>query len=328
MLLFWVFVSIIVLESLVLWSHYTHQKKKSTFYKTLYRRVILVGVLYTLLEIKPNAMLFLLITLVLVLMGEIFIGNIDLLNSLKSYLSMLGIALLFIIVPLVFFILLTPLVYVISMSGFIAAIGLFYLLFSTKVVRKKVELTPYIFEDDDFLPKQLKNQVYMVKIKAVRLPINALLLKSVHNPMILLSKALLSKLDAHEVRGIIAHEVGHSKKRHLLYRVLLVLSFIILLSIFGIVMFNYRVINVEIFALYYMMVYIFYLTFKIILMRLVQRQEFEADDFVKKLGLSNNLIEALNHIERIQPSPSSSHIYKSLFWTHPQTSQRIHKLSK
>lgn len=156
---------------------------------------------------------------------------------------------------------------------------------------------------------------------------------------IVLYDTLLEKMDKEEILGVLAHEAGHWKKKHLL-KMLLAYEGIALAVMFG----AFYVLDghylAELFKLdlnqpFFAEVVILMFIFGILVFPLSpvfcwfsRNNEREADDFAKKLtGSGEGLISALvklskDNLSNLHPHP----VYSAFYYSHPPATERLRNL--
>jgi STE24 endopeptidase len=160
------------------------------------------------------------------------------------------------------------------------------------------------------------------------------------NKRIYLYDTLLDKLSADEIEAVLAHEIGHYKKRHIW------INFAISLSVTGIFLFIFTKIsssdiftpvlgstsngmpnfqlNILGFALIFGPVQSIIGLFTNFLSR---KMEFSADNFANGFGLSNPLVSALKKLAAQNYSNLTPHpLYVIIHYSHPPLVQRIKAL--
>lgn len=156
---------------------------------------------------------------------------------------------------------------------------------------------------------------------------------------IVLYDTLIDMLTTDELVAVLAHELGHYKKKHIIQG--LVLSTIttgIILFIFNL-MLNFSQIS-EALGVHQIKVHIALITFAIILNPvsliinmftnvLSRKNEYQADNFAKTNGLGNELISSLKKLSVNNLSNLTPHkAYVFLNYSHPTLLQRISKLKQ
>ncbi len=214
--------------------------------------------------------------------------------------------------------------------GFLIVIVGLYFFINAFVLEKLVTRVPLHMPYENVIRKfQIVNDVYLVKSKRFYLPMNALFTGFLKNKKVLLSDRLVSRLRSRELRAIIIHEIGHEKLKHLVLRALLL---VIALTGFAGLVYTvfYSRLSLEHFeqqaTLLIMASWVYFSIFEVLTYRLAQRQEYQADAFVKQHSLGDSLISALEKITRYEPEPRVNRLYQSLFYSHPPINQRIKKI--
>ena len=220
------------------------------------------------------------------------------------------------------------------------ALILIYLMFYKLLLPKIFRFIPYKVREEptkmfEVYPN-LNETLYMAQSKKIRLPMNALFMAGVKRLKVVLSDALLARLTSSEIKGIVAHELGHGAKKHLWIRavvMVLVIGVYLLMGytvfqtnlvdrlfteatlwhqLFVLILINYAVENIVLVALY----------------QLTQFQEFQSDRYAQSLGYGEVLANALEKIHRYQPDPKEHPFSKRVGLSHPDTLLRVRLLRK
>ena len=211
-----------------------------------------------------------------------------------------------------------------------------YILLFSVVIKHFVKLIPYRLRENTALfeshPSIFK-QLYMAKVKKVRLPMNALFTQGLKNSKVVFSDALLSRLKTPEIKGILAHELGHGAHKHIVIR-FFVLAFVLMVYfLLGhlIIDLGYFTINDSFLStLIVLMAWLYF--FEQIIMTLIyqltQYQEYQSDYYAYKLGYGKELSEALHTIYRYQREPRMHPLNKRFTLSHPDTELRIKRLNE
>jgi len=156
---------------------------------------------------------------------------------------------------------------------------------------------------------------------------------------VVLYDTLLNKLNNEEIVGVLSHEIGHYKKKHIIYNLMLgiIQTGIILyiLSLFindnilaqsvGIQITSFHI-GLIIFAILYTPISILTGLFMNILSR---KFEYQADNYAKKYGYADALISALKKLSKTSYSNLTPHqFYVFINYSHPTMLQRIKNLKR
>jgi len=153
---------------------------------------------------------------------------------------------------------------------------------------------------------------------------------------------LLSRLDPPEIEAVLAHELGHFKRRHVIKRI--ILSFIMsLIFLWGLGQLMqqewfYQGLGVDVqfipstamaLLLFFLAMPVFTLLLQPLSSLYSRRHEFEADEYAADKSSANDLIRALvklyqDNASTLTPDPLHSAFYDS----HPPASLRIAHLQK
>ncbi len=212
-----------------------------------------------------------------------------------------------------------------------------YKLYFKKLVHRYFTLTPYKMPFDETLntiDESLNNALYMVKGKNFYLPMNALFTSLYKGKRVMMSEKLISRLNSLEVKAIILHEFGHYKHNHLRIRVVLLVITVmvytlVLQSIYGFNGFGEGYIN-QFMALIFLG-YPLSMVGEIIVYRIAQIQEYQADDYVINNHAGEALFRALYVIGRAQGMSHKHPLYQWFFESHPRFKKRlitIHQAAK
>lgn len=156
---------------------------------------------------------------------------------------------------------------------------------------------------------------------------------------IVLYDTLLKDMSIEEITGVLAHEVGHYKKKHVLKSMVIsILQMGIMFYIFGLLagsplmaeVLGAKQNNFHLSLVTFSMLYSPISLITGILMNAFSRKnEYEADAYAKETYSANALITALkklsvNHLSNLQPHPA----YVFVYYSHPTLLQRIAALNK
>jgi len=156
---------------------------------------------------------------------------------------------------------------------------------------------------------------------------------------VVLYDTLLNQLSNEEIVGVLAHEIGHYKKKHIIYNLLLmIIQTGIMLFILSLFINNnllaesvglqhtYFHIGLIVFAILYTPISVITGLFMNILSR---KFEYQADNFAKKCGYSNTLISALKKLSKMSYSNLTPHpSYVFINYSHPTMLERIINLNQ
>jgi len=154
---------------------------------------------------------------------------------------------------------------------------------------------------------------------------------------VVLYDTLLKDLTDDEIAAVLSHEIGHYKKKHIIYN--LILSILLtgitlyILSIF----INNPILSqavgiskpsFHIGAIIFMILYTPISVLTGLLMNILSRKfEYQADNFAKKYGYADTLIAALKKLSKMSYSNLTPHkFYVFLNYSHPTLLQRIQNL--
>ena len=149
---------------------------------------------------------------------------------------------------------------------------------------------------------------------------------------------LLSRLNGEEIEAVLAHELGHFKHHHVIKRIVMMFSLILLgLALLGWLMnqtWFYNGLGVSVVSnhmaliLFLLVSPVFLFVLRPFMASYSRKNEFEADDYAAKHANANRLVDALVKLYRdnastLTPDPLHSAFYDS----HPPASIRISKLA-
>lgn len=192
-----------------------------------------------------------------------------------------------------------------------------------------------IYELNDELTRFLtKHNIYRVKIyewPAVKSREANALVAGLRGRYVFISDYLINNLTIDEIKSVLAHEIGHWKKWHLLIRLMLILLmypvFILLGDIFdyiNIYKHIYIPIPISIFIAFLALFLYFYLFAAIIRM-----QERSADEYVIRSGIDVNIyISALLKIAKLNDTPKQMSKIGEKLQSHPPIEKRIDYIKK
>jgi len=156
---------------------------------------------------------------------------------------------------------------------------------------------------------------------------------------VVLYDTLLNQLNNEEIVGVLSHEIGHYKKKHIIYNLILgilqtglilfILSFFInnniLAQSIGLQTANFHI-GLIVFAILYTPISVLTSLFTNILSR---KFEYQADNYAKKYGYTNTLISALKKLSKTSYSNLTPHpFYVFINYSHPTILQRIINLNQ
>lgn len=154
---------------------------------------------------------------------------------------------------------------------------------------------------------------------------NALVSGLIHK-QIFLSDYLLEKLSIEETKAILAHEIGHIKKRHLWIRTALIIGMLIIFPLLG-ELFEYyeeTVAEIPIWLGLSIFAVIFILYFGFFLYFVYRLQERQADSFVLDLGVDGQVfISALYKLAKLNHAVMKYNKLDEKLMTHPSMAKRI-----
>lgn len=154
---------------------------------------------------------------------------------------------------------------------------------------------------------------------------------------IVLFDTLLSRLNADEICAVLAHELGHWKLRHLIYRLALLWAVQVVLIFCAYLMWHFgfaqdlHIQSPQAFAIYgfISLSAVMTLTFQPLILYLSRRQELQADRFAAESLDREGVIQALSKIstDNLSWLPSCK-LYAMWYSTHPSMFERINMLSQ
>ncbi|MCF6213661.1 MAG: M48 family metallopeptidase [Flavobacteriaceae bacterium] len=156
---------------------------------------------------------------------------------------------------------------------------------------------------------------------------------------VVLYDTLLNDLSNEEIAAVLAHEVGHYKKKHIVYNLVLsllltgftlyILSLFInnpiLAQAFGISEANFHI-GTIVFAILYTPISV---VTRLLMNILSRKFEYQADNYAKQFGYSDKLINALKKLSKSSFSNLTPHkFYVFMHYSHPTLLQRFTNLKQ
>ncbi|MFW6298344.1 MAG: M48 family metallopeptidase [Bacillota bacterium] len=196
-------------------------------------------------------------------------------------------------------------------------------------IRRFARVVPYFhrMDDADFLAElSFSERAYMIEAKALGNLKNAMIVGLFNPRSLYLSKAMLAGMSHAMVEGIVAHEVGHIRRHHILKRLLLAFVFVMTLILYGVWVFSGPYDPYTLYTLLFTGWFLLVWAMRAALALTLQHQEFEADDYAREVGKAEALAEALTKLKR-QENEQGHPVRAFLHETHPSIDQRIERLS-
>ena len=148
---------------------------------------------------------------------------------------------------------------------------------------------------------------------------------------------LIKNLNHNEIEAVLAHELGHFKKKHILKSIiisfitLLFVLFLLSLLIKQVVFFNFlgvsTVSDYNALILFSLLPWLVGFIFKPLFSFISRKNEFEADQFAAKYSNRRYLISGLVKLYKDNASTlTPDHLYASFYYSHPPASIRIKHL--
>ncbi len=150
---------------------------------------------------------------------------------------------------------------------------------------------------------------------------------------------LIKQLSFDEIEAILAHELGHFKKKHIVKQicmsffitllVLFILSLLIKQAVFYNALGVTNITNYNALMLFFIVLNIFMFPFAPLSSYLSRKNEFEADDFAKENSNKDALISGLVKLYRENASTlTPDELYAKFYYSHPPATARINNLEK
>lgn len=150
---------------------------------------------------------------------------------------------------------------------------------------------------------------------------------------------LVKQLNHDEIEAILAHELGHFKKRHIIKQIVLsfiialvtlyILSLLIKMPLFYNALGVAHITNYNALILFFMALGVIMFPFSPISSYLSRKNEFEADDFAKENSSKDALISGLVKLYKENASTlTPDTVYAKFYYSHPPASIRISNLEK
>lgn len=181
-----------------------------------------------------------------------------------------------------------------------------------------------------FLQKQqVENmEVYQFATKKSKTA-NAMII-GIFKKKIFLSDYLLEHLTIEEICAVLAHELGHYKKKHLLIKVILIAFAVPLFTGLGYLMdemeelFDFTI-AIPVGVVFILGTLFSYLGF--VFLKLTKMQEYQADQYALQIGISSTTyISALTKVAKLNNQPRSVGNLSELLSTHPSLDKRLKKI--
>lgn len=217
----------------------------------------------------------------------------------------------------------------------LTALVMIYLVLYKVILPRLFKFIPYRMRKEETLLfsqyPHIDDTVFMAQSKKIRLPMNALFMAGIKNLRVVLSDRLLARLSSEEIKGIVAHELGHGAKRHLWVRAMAMVLMIGIYLAIGQIVFETNWIEqtfsqfgfIESLFVLMVMLYSVENIVLITLYQLTQYQEYQSDRYALNLGYGLALASALEKIHRYQPDPKEHPLSKKLSLSHPDTLLRV-----
>jgi len=209
--------------------------------------------------------------------------------------------LFFLVAFTLFFLIMEPLTLFISSGLFLWLVFMFYGRSHGRFIRKRFRLVPFDhgIEDDLFGGTSIKESVYMIDSEKIRLGPNAMLLDAGNRKQLFISRKLIVRLRSAHLAGIMAHEVGHAVRKHILIRAAAFLLCVIVFFVLNIFLVRTGVYPESLVGLYttaFLFNYALMRFLKFLILRILHQQEYEADRFAVKKGYGASLKHGLQGI--------------------------------
>ncbi len=314
-------------------------KKKARQNRLMLRKIMLRGfllvmlilwmmrVMFDLVTIEPlNVILAFMLgyTVITFAFGSTKASYLRLLNQLVSY---VGVVVVFVVLKISFFVIMEPWLLFLLVGVSITAVIVFVMPFYEHRMIKKIRLTPFIhgLPSKYFSGRLHEDNVFMMQAEGIRFGPNALLWDGGREQKVLISPRLLVKLNAFELESIIMHEIGHASHKHMLKRLVAIVSMVIVYLVMNVLLFNYfdasetLVFSTMVFSVNI----IFFKLVKWAGFALMHHQEYQADMFAVKQGHGGQLKSALEKLTRLSGHGNAHPLYAALFLTHPDIVHRL-----
>jgi STE24 endopeptidase len=159
-----------------------------------------------------------------------------------------------------------------------------------------------------------------------------------NNKRIVFFDTLLESLSGDEIEAVLAHELGHFRRKHIKKRILLMMVMSLIgLALLGWLMqqpWFYTALGVSTpsvhaaLALFLMVLPVFTFFLQPLMAMSMRKHEFEADDFAAEHAEANDLIRALVKLyEENANTLTPDHLYSAFHDSHPPAPVRIAHLS-
>ena len=245
-------------------------------------------------------------------------------HVLRTGLSYIGIG----FILYLYFSILHPALLSVLVFGFLTIVLILLDRLHPWILRRFFRVVPYYYREElSFLnDMHIAKTTFMIEVRELKNMRNAMVVGVFRPYQLYLFKGMLESMNHREIIGIISHEAGHIKHKHLIVRMVLAVlalcSFIaagtlIIQSEDGVLL-SYTTLVVAFIILGYLYRSIFAL--------ILQKQEFQADAYARDVGYGEALISALNKLKKGEGKIYNPLLHK-LSATHPVTDERITRLT-
>ena len=197
-------------------------------------------------------------------------------------------------------------------------------------IERFARVVPYLHRMDNasFLGGlAFQDRAHMLDIKSMGNMKNAMVVGLFAPRRLYLSKAMLKSMRPEEIEGIIAHEVGHIRHKHILVRLLVVFIALAMFIISGLWVFGHLYMSaLEAYTALFTSWFLLGTFFRVVIALIMQHQEFDADAYAKKVGRGEALQSALSKLKRQEESHRSP-LQSLLYNTHPPIEMRKKRLA-
>ncbi len=251
--------------------------------------------------------------------------------TLKQLLQQSALILLLLFALVLFFFIMHPLLLLGLVWVLAVALYLLFPKIAQRVLNKKFRMIPYIHHMDEthFNKASIATDIFMVDSKKISIGLNAMVLGLGSKAYLLISRRLLSSMSSSSIEGIMAHELGHVYKKHLIKRITLAmisLHLILIANIFVVQVLYDQTLNLESMTLVFILGFLLLRVSLLAIIHQMHQHEYQADDIAADLGYKKALYEALKNLKYYTDDDHYHLWYARFYRTHPPIKLRLEKL--
>ena len=200
--------------------------------------------------------------------------------------------------------------------------------FHGRLIDRLTRVVPYFHRMDEaeFLNGlAFKEHAYMLDIKALRSLKNAMIVGLFRPRRLYVSKAMLRSMSPQAVESIIAHEVGHVRRGHIIKRLIFAFLTLMVFILAGLLIFNPVYEESIAYSMLFTTWFLLGTIARSVLALFMQQQEYDADRYAFDVGKAGDLVVALRILER-QEEEAGDPLRSRLHSTHPPIQKRMERL--